>query len=136
MTQQTVTVTLPDDFYQRVKARAEREQRSIQDELLLLAEAALDDEPIPLDIQEAVASLSVLDDASLWQAARSRLSPAESDEVEALHFKRQREGLTDIEKQQLAGLMHQYDKALLIRSHALLLLKQRGHDITPLLEAS
>lgn len=136
MVQQTVMVTLPDDVYQRLKVRAEHARHSVEEELLALAAAALDDEPIPLDIQEAVASLPVLDDAALWQAARSRLSPAESDEVEVLHFKQQREGLTDAEKQRLAGLMHQYEKALLIRSHALLLLKQRGQDITPLLDAS
>jgi plasmid stability protein len=134
MAQQTLMVTLPDDFYQRLKVRAEQAQHNIEDELVNLAAAALDNEPIPLDIQEAVASLPVLDDAALWQAARSRLPQADSDEVEALHFKRQREGLTDTEKQRLAGLMHQYEKALLIRSHALLLLKQRGQDITPLLQ--
>jgi plasmid stability protein len=136
MVQQTVMVTLPDDIYQRLKVRAEHARHSVEEELLALAAAALDDEPIPLDIQEAVASLPVLDDAALWQAARSRLSPAESDEVEVLHFKQQREGLTDAEKQRLGSLMHQYEKALLIRSHALLLLKQRGQDITPLLDAS
>ena len=136
MVQQTVTVTLPEDFYQRVKVRAEYAHHSVEEELLTLAVAALDDEPIALDIQEAVASLPVLDEAALWQAARSRLSPAESDEVEALHFKQQREGLTAAEKHRLAALMHQYEKALLIRSHALLLLKERGEDIASLLDAS
>jgi plasmid stability protein len=133
MAQQTVMVTLPDDFYQRLKIRADGAQRSVEDELVTLA-AALDDEPIPVDIKEALASLPVLDDAALWQAAGSRLSQAESNEVEKLHFKRQREGLSDAEKQRLASLMHQYEKTLLIRSHALLLLKQRGQDITPWLE--
>jgi plasmid stability protein len=134
MAQQTLMVTLSDDFYQRLKMRAAQAQHNIEDELVNLAAAALDNEPIPLDIQEAVASLPVLDDAALWQAARSRLPQAESDEVEALHFKQQREELTDAEKQRLAGLMYRYEKALLIRSHALLLLKQRGQDITPLLQ--
>ncbi len=136
MGQQAVVVLLPDDVYRRVKSRAEHAHHSVEEELLTLATAALEDEPIPLDIQEAVASLPVLEDAALWQAAHSRLTQAESDEVETLHFKQQREGLTAAEAQRLAGLMHQYEKALLIRSHALLLLKQRGQDITPLLDAS
>jgi hypothetical protein len=136
MAQQTVVVTLPGDFYQRVKERAEYAHHSVADELLTLVETALEDEPIPLDIREAVASLPVLDDAALWQAARARLSPADSDEVEALHFKQQRGGLTEAEKHRLAGLMHRYEKALLIRSHALLILKERGKDIAPLLDAS
>ena len=136
MANQSVTVDLPDDFYQRLKARAESAQHSIQDELLSLAEAALEDEPIPLDIQEAVASLPVLDDTTLWHVAKtSHLSQAESDEVEKMHFKRGRgERLTDAEKQRLATLLHQSEKMLLVRSHALGLLKQRGLDITPLLQ--
>ncbi len=42
--------------------------------------------------------------------------------------------MTSSEQQRLAWLMHQYDKALLVRSHALGLLKERGLDIQPLLE--
>lgn len=136
MAEQSVTVTLPDDFYQRVKARAESARHSIGDELVALAESALEDEPIPLDIREAVASLPALDDAALWQVAEtSHLSRAESHEVERMHFKRGRgEKLTDTEQQRLAYLLHQSDKSLLVRAHALALLKQRGHDIMPLLK--
>ena len=42
MVQQTVTVTLPEDFYQRVKVRAEYAHHSVEEELLTLAVAALD----------------------------------------------------------------------------------------------
>jgi hypothetical protein len=40
------------------------------------------------------------------QAARRRPSQAKSDEVEELHFKQQRVGLTDAERRRLAGLMY------------------------------
>ena len=96
----------------------------------------MDDEPIPPDIEEAVAALDSLDDATLWHVAdTSHFSPEEAEESEELHFKIGRgEKLTDAQKQRLTELMHWYDKALLVRSHALLLLKQRGYDITPLLK--
>ena len=96
----------------------------------------MDDEPIPPDIEEAVAALDGLDDATLWQVAEtSHLSRAESREVENMHFKRGRgEKLTDTEQRRLAYLLHQSDKTMLVRAHALALLKERGLDITPLLK--
>jgi plasmid stability protein len=46
MAQQTVQVTLLDDVYHRLKVRAEEAQYSVEDELVTLAAAALDDEPM------------------------------------------------------------------------------------------
>ena len=96
----------------------------------------MDDESIPPDVEEAVAFLPSLDDATLWHVAdTSHFSPEESELCEELHFKIGRgEKLTDAQKQRLAELMHWYDKALLVRAHALLRLKERGYDITPLLK--
>ncbi|HLV99852.1 MAG TPA: hypothetical protein VKT82_14370 [Ktedonobacterales bacterium] len=95
-----------------------------------------DDEIISPDIEEAVAALPGLDDATLWHVAdTSHFSPEESEESEELHFKIGRgEQLTDAEKQRQAELGRWFDKVLLVRAHALLLLKQRGYDITPLLK--
>jgi len=135
MAQQTLILNIPDDLYHRLQQRAEFSRRTMEDELLDLLTTAMVDDEIPADIQEAVAALASLDDAVLWQTARdSHLTPEQAEEVEELHFKRQREGLTNSEQQRLTWLMHQYDKALLVRSHALGLLKERGHDIQPLLQ--
>lgn len=134
MAHQTLTLNIPDDLYQRLKQRADISRRSVEDELLRLAASALVEDEIPADIAKAIAALAVADDAALWQAARSRLPQDVSDEIENLHLKQQREGLTAPEKQRLADLMRQYERVLSVRAEAVGLLKERGHDVSVLLE--
>jgi hypothetical protein len=136
MADQTLTLHIPGDFYQRLKQRAEFRRRSVEEELLTLATTAMVEDEIPADILEAVAALVGLNDDSLWETARnSKLAPAQSQEIEELNFKRQRgEGLTPEEQQRLADLLHQYDKALLVRAHAVEQLKERGRDVDILLD--
>jgi plasmid stability protein len=129
------SLTLLDALYQRIKARAERNQRSVEDELLetLAAGLAADDE-LPADVAQIIASLPSLDDEALWRAAQGHLPAEESDEIEELHLKRQREGLTPAEKKRLAGLMRQYERYLMVRTEATALLKERGHNVDVLLQ--
>lgn len=135
MAQQTLTLNIPGDLYNRLKERAEFYRRTIEAELLDLVTTAIVDDEIPPDIREAVAALPQLDQEALRQTVRSsRLSPEMSEEIEELHFKRQREGLTATEQERLAWLMHQYDKAMLVRTHAIGLLKEQGQDLQALLE--
>ena len=58
---------------------------------ILLATVPVADQ-LPADLEEALSPLSVLGDEELWRAARSRLAPEESAELEGLHQKREREG--------------------------------------------
>jgi hypothetical protein len=88
------------------------------------------EEDLADDLAQVVASLRFLDDAALWRAARNRLPATVSAEIEALHLKRQSEGLTASEVQTLALLMHQYEQTMLVRAEAAFLLKQRGFDIS------
>lgn len=129
------SLNIPDALYHRLKKRAERKHRSLEAELLetLAAGLAADDE-IPADVAQIIASLPSLDDEALWRAARSQLPEAESQEIEELHLKRQRKGLTSEEKQRLAGLMRQYERYMLIRAEAAALLKERGQNVDALLK--
>jgi hypothetical protein len=85
---------------------------------------------LPPDLAEAISPLSLLDDEALWRAARRQFPSAA--ELEELHLKRQREGLTEAETKVLADLMRQYEHVLLVRSQAIALLHQRGHDVSHL----
>jgi hypothetical protein len=76
--------------------------------------------------------LALLDDESLWRAARGRLAAEAAERIEQLHLKRQRDDLTETEVQELAALMRRYERAMLVRAQAAALLRQRGHDITSL----
>ena len=127
---QTLTLKVPGPLYDRLKHRAQRSNRTVEDETidLLVALMPTTDE-LPGDIAEAISHLSVLDDGSLWQAARAHLSPEDASRLEELHYKRQREGLDDAEARELPPLVRQYERFMLVRAQAAALLKQRGHDI-------
>ena len=133
MALQTVTLQVSDELYRRLQRRAEQAHRSVEDEVLELVASALPlDDGLPADLESTLASLDVLDDAALWNAARMRMPPDAAAELEDLHLKRQREGLTGSEMERAAQLLRFYERTMLIRAQAAVLLKQRGHDISDL----
>jgi plasmid stability protein len=133
MALQTLTLNISNDLYRRLQHRAEQAQRSVEDEVLdLVATAMPVDDELPADLLEALAPLPTLSDAALWRVAGSRLPVDVSAELEELHLKRQREGLTAGEAERAAELVRQYDRTMLLCAEAALLLKQRGHDISEL----
>jgi plasmid stability protein len=134
MTVQSVTLHLPSPLYERLKRRAEQTHRSVEAELLEVVAAAVpvaDD--LPADLAQAISPLSLLDDEALWRAARSHLPAAAAAQLEQLHLKHQREGLTGSEVETLGGLMRRYERAMLVRAQAAALLKKRGYDVSELL---
>jgi len=134
MSVQSVTLNLPSALYARLKQRADRSRRSVEAELLeLVATAVQVAGELPADLSEAISPLILLDDEALWRAARSRLAPEAAAEMERLHLKRQHEGLSEAEAQTLAGLVRQYERAMLVRAQAAALLKQRGFDVSELI---
>lgn len=88
------------------------------------------------NLRNVLAAMPSFGDEELWQAARIRVSDEDSDETEWLHFKRQREGLSQEETQRLAGLMFRHDFVMMVRAQAMALLHQRGLDVSVLLNAS
>lgn len=136
MTMQAVTLYLPAAFYQKIAQRARQASRTVEDELVAVVTAALPDiNDLPDDLAREIAQLTVLADTELAQAAQTTLPPQETDQMQALMLKRQREGLTRLESQEAELLVKRYDRTLLIRAQAAALLKERGHDFdwpTPL----
>lgn len=131
-----VTLRLPPPLYNHYRNRAEQAHRSLEAELLdAVATVAADEEALSHDVAQALEDLGRLNDAELWRAARNRLSDEASSQLEALNFKQQRESLTPAEKETLDQLVHQYDRAVLLRAEAARLLKERGHDVSGLLTA-
>jgi hypothetical protein len=133
MSNQTLTLNIPASLYQRLKQRAERAQRPVEEEALVaLAEAVPGADELPPELARALAVLPQQPDEALWQAARSRLSAEDAAAMEQFHLKRQREGLSTEEAERLAGLVRQYEQTMLVRAQATALLRQRGHDVTSL----
>src|SRR3954454_15133232 len=124
MAVQAVTLNLPGPLYERLARRAIKAHRTVEAELVD-AVATLPDEPdeLPADMAEAIAALHLLDDEDLWRAARQRLGPEKATDLEELHLKRQREGLSASEIEALATLMKGYTRVMLVRSRSAALLK-------------
>lgn len=136
MSTQPLTLNVPSPLYEHLKHRAEQAQRSVEEETLeVLATAVPADGALPAELSEAIESLKGLDDAALWEAARSRLADDVSEQLEVLHVKQQREGLTNADSQELAELVRQYERQMLVRAQAAALLKERGHDVSELVKS-
>ncbi len=131
-----MNVHVPQALYSWLKERAQRTQRSVEEELVevLVGAVALEDDRIPTDVANELRSFDTMSDDALWQVARtSHLTPAAAAHLEELNLKRQREGLNAEEQQIAETLLHQYERALLVRAEAMARLKDRGHDISSLL---
>jgi hypothetical protein len=132
MNSQMLTVNVPSPLYGQLKQCADASAKSIEEELLDLLTLALADHTLSRDVTETVASLSSLDDSQLWQAARSQLTEEALRELETLHLKRQREGLLSHERQRAEELERLFERVVLLRSQAAVVLRQRGHDVSSL----
>lgn len=132
MPSQSVTLDIPSGLYTRLQKRAEQAKRSVEDETLQLLSATVSSDDSSDDLQQLLASLPLLDDAALERVARSRLAVELSSEVESLHLKQQREGLTEAESQRCVELIRAYERSMLIRASGAALLKQRGIDVSSL----
>ena len=63
------------------------------------------------------------------------MSPQACQELEDLHGKQRDQGLSGDEDATRAKLIHEYERAMLIRAQAAKLLKDRGHDVSGILAA-
>jgi hypothetical protein len=127
---ETVTLQLPDDLARRARSAAAATNRRFEDAILDWIARGADE--LPADLADAVSSLDALDDEALWEAARGGLPAEAFERLEELHLKRQRDGVTAAEGEELAGLVRQYERVLLVRAQAAALLRRRGHDVSGL----
>jgi hypothetical protein len=133
MIAQPITVNLPALLYDRLKRRAEQAHTTIEQELVqVVASVVPVDETLDPKLNATVEQLNLLDDEALWRAARSTLAVDITKELETLHSKRQRAGLTSQEQQTLQDHLTAYEQTMLVRAHAAALLRQRGHDVSEL----
>ena len=110
---------------------AQRLQQPLEKVLLDAVATALpllDD--LPPEMVDDIAALALLNDAALWRAARSTLSTSSQKQMDVLLDKKGQGNLTPAEQQKLDRLLAEYERSVLIRSQAALLLKQRAYDIS------
>ncbi|MCB0033465.1 MAG: hypothetical protein KDE51_05590 [Anaerolineales bacterium] len=135
MSQQAITVHLPEHLYRRVYKRAQDLNHSLEDELAAVIEGLVNEDEwghIPLDISEEVKQLSFLDNDHLWRTAQMEVSAERSDRMQELTEKQGSEGLTESEREEATQLQQLAHRIMLLRAEAAVLLKERGEDISPL----
>lgn len=133
MTLQAITIQLPERVYNDVATRAYRMHRSIEDaltDIVIDALPTLDD--LSSELVDALEQLDLLSDRELWQAAQTQLGAEETEQMQTLVWKQQRDGLTKREQTKAEKLVQRYNRTMLVRAKAAVLLKTRGFDISSL----
>ncbi len=126
-----VTINLPEQVYLQIKHAALTVRRPVDDvvtEAVVAAAPVMDAPATSLRVE--LAHMAYLNDAALWQAARSTLSSEQRQQLQALHDKQQSTGLTPEERVEEQALVKLYRETLLVRAQAVALLQRRGYEVT------
>ena len=86
------------------------------------------------DLTTSLAALLNYTDEQLWAVVYQRLAWPQAQRLHELSAQTKQERLTVNEQHELDHLLTLNDRAMLLRSEALRLLKNRGHDIATYLE--
>jgi len=129
MTYQAITLNLPDGLYEKIKSVSEKTKRPINDLIMEAVAAVAPLESLPDGLRSALAHLAYLNDAALWQAARTTMIAEQRERLESLHQQQQREKLLPQEQAEEQALLALYRETILVRAQAAVLLKQRGYDV-------
>lgn len=128
--QQPITIQVPQGVYERIRRAAEKRQRTVNEMVLEAISAAAPTLDTPQDdMRAALAQMTYLNDAALWQAARATMPPPMRARLEALHRQQRAERLTNAEMTEVERLEQLYRDTLLVRAQAAVLLKQRHYDV-------
>lgn len=131
MFDETVTLRLPEEMYHRLVTAAAATRRSLEEILLhalrIGSPPAWDD--APPEHQAELAAMDRLDDEALWKLARGRRSAAEMARYDELLERGAAGSLDDAERAELETLRREADRFMLVKAHAAVLLRWRGHDV-------
>lgn len=137
MTDRTITIAVPPETYEPFRDSAERTRRSVEEVVVEALQAALADGEQPAEERHAmIAALASLDTATLWQLVRRGAETEEVLVLAALNEKRQRAGLTMAEEGVVRGLIRHHDRTVLLRAKALSTLRERGEDVSALVDGA
>jgi len=125
----SITLDLPDDLYEQVHQMAALSQRPVERVVLESLRLLFVPPPSSADLATNLAALSGYSDPQLWAVVYQRLAWPQSQRLHELSANKKLERLTEDEQQELEDLLSSNDRAMLLRSEALRLLKNRGYDI-------
>ncbi len=127
MSEQSVLLQLPEALFERVRRVAEDSHRPV--ESVLLDSLALLFGDLPDDAELTPQLLDRLADEQLWAIVHRRLAWPQDARLRQLTALGKRGLLSAEEQAEMERLVEYADRYVLLRSQALLRLKQRGYDI-------
>ena len=133
MANNTITITLPDTSYERVRTSAEALARPIEDILshfIATSYPVLDDD-LPPEMRSEFAGWLLFSDADLWKIARNRFPPVKQTELAALVEQQKSRTLTPIEQSRFDQLLLESQELMVRKAEAQRLLAQRGIRVYP-----
>jgi hypothetical protein len=86
-------------------------------------------EDVPAEFQAALAEMDRMEDEALWGFVQKRKSVKEMTRYDELLEKNQHEGISELERLELANLRKEADHFMLRKAHAAALLRWRGHPV-------
>jgi hypothetical protein len=131
MSGRTVTVTLPEALYERIRETATASSLSFDEVLaqsLALSLPALERELSP-NLRSELAALALLSDAELRSIADSAMDDAGQDRLEDLAELQKQRPLSAAEHSVLDQLMQEAQRIMLRKAEAYRLLAHRGHAV-------
>jgi len=129
---QPVLLQLPEELYERVRQLAEDSQRPLEN--VLLDSLALLFNDLPDDLNPA--ALNAFSDEQLWALVYRPFALAQDARLRELTALGKAGYLSDEEQSEMERLIEQVDQYVLVRSQALVLLKQRGYDVEQRLKSA
>lgn len=129
------TVTISDSLYRRLQQQARVSRQSVDElvqETLIrqLPPSVPIEEDLPTHLHAELEAMSALSDIALWAVARSTLPVEQQEALAQLNLSEQQRPLTKSELEQRDRFLILYEETVLRRSHAAILLKSRGYDIS------
>jgi hypothetical protein len=127
---ETVTLQVPGQLYARARQTAGNQQALEQ--LLVSAMVSglslLDD--LPDEMIMDMATLALLNDRALWRVARQTMPEEQYERMDELLALKSQNLLSAVQQQELDTYLAEYDRIVLQRAHAAVLLKQRDYDLS------
>jgi hypothetical protein len=125
-----ITIELPSFVQQQMERRAQSEARSVADLIRELVLQNWQTSPrLPDDVETELAALPNLSDEALWVLARTTLTAGEQNTLASLNHKAKTTKLTSAEEARLTTLLDLYDRALVRRAQAAVILQHRGYNL-------
>ncbi|MGH9835256.1 MAG: hypothetical protein ACREBD_08785 [Blastocatellia bacterium] len=134
---QTVTLTLPDKFFQPIQRAARATNQPVEELLLTALQASLPSlEGLPPEAERNLVELELLDDQALWRVMLETVPAEDQDLLNELLSRNRNGALTEKEREKLTALQRRADLVMLRKARAAVLLRFRGKRVPTLAELS